>query len=151
MTRKPLPAGAAALTEFDARTNTLLFAWIVAMTATFIVIFLGEIAGQVPCNLCWYQRIAMFPLAVILGVASFRGDTGIWRYGLGLSALGVLISGFHVLLYYGVLPAAIEPCGQGPSCTSTEMLFLDLPLPLLALLAFVVIAAAMVQLGRTAR
>ena len=150
MTRKPAPAEVAA-TEFDPKTNTLLFAWIVAMIATFVVIFLGEIAGQVPCNLCWYQRIAMFPLAVILGVASFRGDTGIWPYGLALAVIGGLVAGFHVLLYYGVLPAAIEPCGQGPSCTSTDMLFLGLPLPLLSLAAFGGIAIALAPLGRSAR
>ena len=150
MTRKPAPATVAA-TEFDPRTNSLLFAWIVAMIATFTVIFLGEIAGQVPCNLCWYQRIAMFPLAVILGIASFRGDTGIWPYGLGLAVIGVLVAGFHVLFYYGVLPAAIEPCGQGPSCTSTDMLFLGVPLPVLSLAAFVAITIALTPFGRSAR
>ena len=49
--------------------NSLFIAWLVALAATLGALFIGEIMGQVPCQLCWYQRIAMFPLALILGVA----------------------------------------------------------------------------------
>jgi len=119
----------------------VLAAWVIALIATLGALFIGEIMGQLPCNLCWHQRAFMFPLAVILGVASLRGDIGIWRYGLPLAVIGGLIAGFHSLTYAGILPAAIVPCGEGPSCSGANMTIAGvLPLPYLSLIAFVGIA-----------
>lgn len=84
----------------------------------------------------------MFPLAIVLGIASMRHDTAIWRYALPLAVGGALVAGFHSLLYLGVIPERITPCSQGLSCTSADMTILGgLPLPLLALATFVAIAA----------
>ena len=128
----------------------LLFAaWIIALTATLGALFVGEIMGQTPCNLCWHQRIFMFPLAIILAVASFRCDPGIWRYALPIAAAGWLIAAFHTLLYIGVIPKTIEPCGQGPACSSADMTILGgLPLPFLSLAAFTGISALLVLAHR---
>lgn len=52
----------------------LLLAWMIAVAATLIALFVGEILGQAPCNLCWFQRVFMFPLPIILGIAAFRAD-----------------------------------------------------------------------------
>ena len=52
----------------------LLIAWLLAMTATGSALFIGEVMGMVPCVLCWYQRIAMFPLALLLGMAFYSDD-----------------------------------------------------------------------------
>jgi disulfide bond formation protein DsbB len=92
----------------------------------------------------------MFPLAVILAVASFRGDASVSRYGLPLAALGAAIAAFHSLLYARILPAAIEPCTQdGPSCSGVEMTVLGiLPLPYLSLAAFGSIALLLVLAHR---
>ena len=54
------------------QTNALYLAWLIALTATLGALFIGEVMGRTPCVLCWYQRIAMFPLALILGLASFQ-------------------------------------------------------------------------------
>ncbi|MDP2411557.1 MAG: disulfide bond formation protein B [Pseudolabrys sp.] len=127
----------------------LFAAWIIALAATLGALFVGEIMGQSPCNLCWHQRAFMFPLAVVLAVASFRGDPGIWRYALPLAGLGWLGAAFHTLLYVGVIPEAIEPCGQGPSCSSADMTILGgLPLPFLSLAAFTGIAILLVLAPR---
>lgn len=136
-------------TTLDRQELLLLFAWVVALGASLAVLFAGEVMGQAPCNLCWFQRAAMFPLAVILGVASFRGDFSIWRYGLPVAVAGLLVAAFHTALYYGVLPASLEPCGSGPSCTSAGMLLAGLPLPLLALAAFALIAVSLLGLVRS--
>ncbi|WP_416358067.1 disulfide bond formation protein B [Aureimonas phyllosphaerae] len=115
-------------------------AWVVALVATLGALFVGEIMGQAPCVLCWYQRIAMFPLAILLGVAAFRGDRGVRVYALPLALAGLAIAAFHGLLYAGIVSEAIEPCGAGPSCASADMTILGgLPLPFLSLAAFVAI------------
>lgn len=84
----------------------------------------------------------MFPLAIILAVAAFRSDAAVWIYAVPLAVAGWLVAGFHTLLYAGIIPEAIEPCGVGPSCSSTDMTILGgLPLPALSLLAFTAIIA----------
>lgn len=130
-------------------TWLLLFAaWLVALAATLGALFIGEVMGQLPCDLCWHQRAFMFPLVAILAVASFRSDAGGWLYALPVAVIGMLISAFHNLVYFKLVPTAIKPCGQGPSCSGDAMtLFGAIPLPLLSLLAF----AAIVALLLTAR
>ena len=56
------------------QTNALYLAWLIALTATVGALFIGEVMGRTPCVLCWYQRIAMFPLALILGLAFWFWD-----------------------------------------------------------------------------
>jgi disulfide bond formation protein DsbB len=133
----------------SAQRQTLLWAWFVALTATLGALFIGEVMGQMPCTLCWYQRIAMFPLVVILGVAAFRGDTGAWRYAMPLSLIGLLIAGYHSLQYSGLLPAPIIPCqANGPACSGEGMLILGFPIPHLSTMAFAAIAALLLPLAR---
>ncbi|NBJ12792.1 disulfide bond formation protein B [Microvirga sp. SYSU G3D207] len=137
------------LTTAGRHTWAYLFtAWIIALAATAGALFIGEVMGQTPCNLCWHQRVFMFPLAVILAVATFREDTGIWRYALPIAGLGWLIAAFHSLLYAGITPEAIKPCGQGPSCSSADMTVLGLPLPYLSLAAFTAIAVLLIPASR---
>lgn len=115
-------------------------AWMVALTSTLGALFIGEVMGQAPCDLCWHQRAFMFPLAVLLAVAAFRSDDRAWFYAAPLAAIGWLIAAFHNLLYFKVIPTAIKPCGQGPSCSGDGMiLFGALPIPLLSLAAFTAI------------
>ncbi len=123
------------------RFATPLFAaWVVALVATLGALFIGEVMGQTPCLLCWFQRVFMFPLALILGVALYRDDSTIWRYGLPLALLGGLIALYHLLLYAGIIPQPLQPCGAGPSCSSAELNIVGIvPIPLLSLLAFVTI------------
>ena len=119
----------------------LFTAWLIALLASLAVLFVGEVMGQAPCNLCWFQRAFMFPLAIVLGVAALRTDAAVWRYALPLAIAGVLVAGFHSLLYLGVIPERITPCSQGVSCSSADMTILGgLPLPMMALTAFCAIA-----------
>ncbi|OJX79937.1 disulfide bond formation protein B [Magnetospirillum sp. 64-120] len=116
----------------------LLFgAWLIALVSTFSVLFVGEILGQTPCVLCWYQRAFMFPLTVVLAVACYRSDGAVWRYALPLAAIGGTIALWHTLVFSGLAPTALEPCGAGPSCSSANMTILGgVPLPLLSVGAF---------------
>lgn len=121
----------------DRRWVLLFGAWLVALLSSGAVLFVGEVMGQAPCNLCWFQRAFMFPLAIVLGLASLRGDADVWRYALALSVPGALVALFHSLVYFGMVAESITPCGAGVSCAGADMTILGgLPLPLLALAAF---------------
>jgi disulfide bond formation protein DsbB len=62
-------------------------AWAAALVSTFAALFIGEVMGMTPCQLCWYQRILMFPLAVMLGMAAYCND----RRGAAFAAIAVLL------------------------------------------------------------
>lgn len=127
--------------EDSGRWSRLLAAWGVALVSTLGALFIGEVMGQEPCVLCWYQRAFMFPLAVILGIACYRSDAEVWRYAVPLAAIGGLIAAYHSALYAGVMPELIEPCQlQGPSCVGDDAtIFGGVPIPLLSLAAFAAI------------
>lgn len=129
----------------------LFAAWLVALISTLSALFVGEVMGQEPCLLCWYQRTFMFPLAIILGIAAARGDSTIWRYALPLSGTGWLLALYHNLLYFAVIPEAIKPCGAGPSCAGANMTVLGgLPLPSLSLAAFTLLIILLLTSRRNA-
>ncbi|HEX2047961.1 MAG TPA: disulfide bond formation protein B [Acidimicrobiales bacterium] len=70
----------------------------VALVATLGSLYLSEVANFVPCRLCWYQRIAMYPLVPVLAVAVRRHDYGARFYALPLAAIGGGIAAYHVLV-----------------------------------------------------
>jgi disulfide bond formation protein DsbB len=118
----------------------LFLAWLVALVATAGALFLGEVMGKTPCLLCWYQRIAMFPLVLVLGVGLFDGDARSARYALPLAWAGWGLALYHCLLYWGVISEAASPCRQGVSCADRDLQLLGfVPIPLLSLLAFTAI------------
>ena len=120
-----------------------------ALLATLGALFIGEVMGQSPCVLCWFQRAFMFPLAVILAVACFVSDAGAWRYGLPVAVIGWLIAFYHMLIYSGVVPEDIEPCGAGPSCSAADMTIAGgIPIPLLSLGAFTAVIALLTLVRR---
>lgn len=117
-------------------------AWTVAMTASLAVLFIGEVLGQTPCMLCWFQRAFMFPLPIILGLGLWWSDHGVGRYGIALALGGAAVAVWHLGLYAGVVPEQIQPCtATGPSCTDDNQLVFGIPIPLMALVAFTVIGA----------
>lgn len=123
----------------------LYIAWAIALAATLGALFIGEVLGQAPCHLCWYQRIAMFPLTLILGLATLSGDLGIRRYALPLALIGGAVAAYHSGLFLGIIPEPIVPCSQtGPSCTDAKMTILGLPLPILSLMCFAAISLCLI-------
>lgn len=124
------------------KDTALAAAWIVALTSSLSVLYIGEVLGQSPCNLCWFQRAFMFPLAVVLGLGLWWQDDRVGRYGVALAFGGAAIALWHLGLYVGILPEPIRPCtATGPSCTDDNQVFLGLPIPFLSLIAFLLIAA----------
>lgn len=119
--------------------NAVGMAFIVAMLATAGSLYFSEIAHFEPCKLCWFQRIAMYPLVVILGIAALRRDPGIGIYVKALALIGGLISTYHIALEW-VPSLDSGACGTGPACTVIWFRALGfISLPTLALTAFVLI------------
>lgn len=131
----------------------LLAAWMVALLASAGAVFIGEVMGRQPCVLCWYQRIFMFPLAILLGMACFRSDASAWIYALPLSLPGAAFATYHVLVFYGLVAESLQPCTlAGPSCSGPGMtVFGILPLPLLSLAAFAAVTLCLVIIARRSR
>lgn len=129
----------------------LMAAWGVAMAATLGALFLGEVMGMTPCLLCWYQRIFMFPLALILGMAAFAGDRRGAVYALPFALGGVAVAGYHTALVAGWVPKWWIPCGPGPSCSDQSLEILGgIQIPWLSLLAFTgVLLLLIAYLGKT--
>lgn len=122
--------------------TALWLAWLVALAASLAVLFIGEVLGQTPCSLCWFQRAFMFPLAVLLGFGLWWRDISIARYGVVLAMADAAVALWHLGLYAGLIPERIQPCtATGPSCTDANQLILGVPIPALALLSFLFIAA----------
>ncbi|MDQ0219904.1 disulfide bond formation protein B [Peribacillus cavernae] len=120
--------------------NILFIAWAAAIIAMFGSLYFSEIKQYEPCELCWYQRIVMYPFTVILGIAIVKKDYWISFYTMILSVIGALISAYHYLLQKVSFFSDHAPaCGQVP-CTGQYINWLGfITIPFLALIAFVII------------
>jgi disulfide bond formation protein DsbB len=118
--------------------NLIFAGWLVAVSATLGSLFLSEIMAMQPCVLCWYQRIFMYPLAVILLFALFPLDLRVIRYALPLAVIGCGFAVYHYLIYSGYIPESLQPCSKdGPSCSEVNLeLFGFITIPMMSILAF---------------
>lgn len=124
------------------RRNSLFLAWAVACVAMLGSLYFSEIAGFIPCELCWYQRIFMYPLVILLGIANFRRDHAIAVYCLPLSFVGGAISLLHYLIQKVDAFSQVSPCSDGVPCSGEYINWLGfMTIPLLALIAFTMISA----------
>ena len=124
------------------RKHALLLAFIMALVATLGSLFFSLGAGFTPCELCWYQRILMYPQAVLLGLALIKKDGKIADYILSLSAIGIVIPAYHNYIYYTAISSNF--CKLGESCTVkffTELGYITIPM--MALTSFAVIITLM--------
>ena len=128
----------------------LLFAaWMVALVATAGSLFFSYVMEFAPCVLCWYQRIFLFPLVVVLARGLFPFDRGAVKFALPLAALGWVVAAFHNLVYQGIVPESLQPCAKGVSCTEEYLsLFGLFSIPALSLLAFTTLAGILIALDR---
>lgn len=116
-------------------------AWLIALLATVGSLFFSEIMQLPPCVLCWYQRIATYPLVLIIGTGIVLRDRRMKIYALPFCFIGLVISIYHNLLYYGFIPESITPCTEGVPCNAVQIEWLGfITIPLLGLAAFVSMA-----------
>ena len=116
-------------------------AFVVAAIATGGSLFFSEIAHYVPCELCWFQRICMYPLSIVTLLAAFRGEHRVARYLLPLPVVGAGISVYHLLVENGVVSQAKACLLSAPGGCATKWIneFGYLTIPTLALTAFVLL------------
>jgi disulfide bond formation protein DsbB len=115
----------------------LWLAWIVALVTTLGSLYFSEVAHFTPCKLCWYQRIAIYPLSIVLLVAALRRDRRIGWYVIPVATIGALFAAYHTQLQ-------AFPRQHSSFCTLTEPCtvryvweFGFVSLPFMALSAFV--------------
>jgi disulfide bond formation protein DsbB len=136
----PTPAPSDATSE-QAWTPAFL-AWLIAAASVLGALFFSEVMKLPPCELCWWQRIFMFPLALILPLGLFPFDPRVVRYALPLALVGWAFALFHWLLVLGVIPESIRPCVRGVPCSEVAFEWLGfINIPLLSVLAFSAIIA----------
>lgn len=120
--------------------NLIFGCWILAAVATLGSLFFSEVMGLKPCVLCWYQRIFMYPLVVILLVGMYPLDKKVVRYALPLAVIGWLFAVYHYLVYSGYIPEGLQPCDQDASCAEINLeLFGFITIPMLSIWAFTAI------------
>jgi len=134
---RPLSLGKFKVTEIVSQ-NAYLFVFIVSLVATLGSLFYSEVAKYTPCELCWYQRIFMYPQTVMFFIALYKNQKIIHPYSLSLSALGGSIALYHYLLQMKIVDKSVCPVvGYSVSCSESFVKqFGYITIPMMALTAF---------------
>lgn len=122
--------------------NTSLFylAWIVSIVATLGSLYFSEVRGFIPCEMCWYQRILMYPLTLILGIAIFRSEYQMKWYVLPISIIGIVTASIHYMEQKIPGFGGVKPCAQGVPCNIEYINYMGfITIPFLSLTAFIII------------
>jgi disulfide bond formation protein DsbB len=119
----------------------LFLPWLIVCIATVGSLFFSNLTHTDPCTLCWYQRILMFPLAIILGIAAFRNAYRIIFYILPLALIGLALSLYHVIMIQFF--AEKNLC---PTCTLKAISSEPITFPFLSLIAFSLLNALLIWL-----
>lgn len=98
--------------------HALAFLFLFSAVATIGSLFLSEVAGFAPCKLCWYQRVFMYPVAVITGIALYVGDKKIFKYVIALAVVGLLIAVYHYLIQ--MFPENIQCGDETAACSARQ-------------------------------
>lgn len=118
-------------------TYSLYLAWVVSLVALCGSLYFSEIMRFEPCKLCWFQRICMYPLVILLGMAAYKDDHAIIPYARTLSIIGMGISLFHYLEQKVPGMQNVLPCTTGVPCSGQYINYLGfITIPFLALIAF---------------
>ncbi|WP_160132916.1 disulfide bond formation protein B [Halococcus salsus] len=131
--------------RFEARLP-LAFGTLVALVATAGSLYFSLGLGLVPCELCWYQRILMYPLVLVLGVAALENRRRVFLTALPLSALGTVVAAYHSWLQ---VSDTTGTCSVGGGCSAIQYQIVGLSIPNLSLIAFVLITVILVVTVRS--
>ncbi|WP_413237289.1 disulfide oxidoreductase [Paenibacillus sp. 1P07SE] len=127
----------------------LFLAWAVSVVATLGSLYLSEVLHYVPCSLCWYQRIFMYPLVLLLGIATARSSSVIIPYVLPLAIIGGGFSAYHILLQNLPKDSGLANACGAVSCAEDYLNWFGfITIPMLALAAFLIIIIALVQVHK---
>lgn len=120
--------------------HSVALAWVVAIASTVFPLVFSNLYTLNPCNLCWYQRIFMFPLFFMLGIATFKHDDDIKPYAKVLAGVGALVSLYHYAQQKFGLASVCDVVGQSAACSGIYIdVFGYITIPMMALTAFLLI------------
>jgi len=119
----------------------IFICWLIAMAALFGSLFFSEVMGLKPCVLCWWQRIFIYPLAVLFLVGLFpqeqKMDRSVVRYTLPLAVIGLGFAIYHYLVYSGFIPESLQPCSKDLSCAEINLELMGfVTIPMLSIFAY---------------
>ncbi|MCV9886986.1 disulfide oxidoreductase [Metabacillus halosaccharovorans] len=127
----------------------LLLSWIISLIATLGSLFFSEVLHYIPCTLCWYQRILMYPLTIILGVAFYYGERTVYKYVLPIAMIGMATSFYHYTLQKLPFMQKLEMCSSGIPCSGEYINVLGfITIPFLAFISFTFITINMLIIRR---
>ncbi len=116
------------------------YTFVMALIATLGSLYYSEIAGFEPCKYCWFQRILMYPLTIIMFIAIRIKDKYVSRYVLPISVMGTLLAGYHYLTQLGWLPSTCIATGYSVGCAKVfVMTFGYITIPMMSFTAFLLI------------
>ena len=127
--------------RLDSSSSTFIFlAFLTSLIATLGSLFFSEIMNFIPCSLCWYQRIFMYPLVFLFVINLLFPDDKIFKYAFPLVLVGWVISIYHNLLMFKIIPEKLSPCVQGVPCSVDYINWLGfITIPLLSFFAYTII------------
>lgn len=125
--------------------NILYISWVTALAGTAGSIILSEIFHFLPCSLCWYQRILLYPLVVIIAVGILRKNKDLHLYVLPFTILGAIVAFYQHLLQVGIIPELVKTCSTNVPCTTKYIDWLGglVTIPLLSFISFLLITFCM--------
>lgn len=130
--------------------NAVAVAWVVSIVATSGSLYFSEVARFTPCELCWYQRVAMYPLVVVLGVATFRENRLIRWYAAPLAGAGALVALYHYALQRVPALDTGACAAEAPCALMWVNVFGFISIPFMALTAFASILVLLLVFHRSA-
>lgn len=118
----------------------LYIAWFITLFATVISLSFSKIFGFIPCELCWYQRIVMYPLVFIIFITIYKEEQNTKHYILPFSILGLFLSFYHVLIQKIPILSNIIPCTQLIPCNVDYLNWLGfITIPMFSFSSFLLI------------
>ena len=122
------------------KSSIVFLCFLVASIATLGSLFFSEIMSFIPCSMCWYQRIFMYPLVLIFLVNLLYPDETVFKYAITLVVVGLLFSIYHNLLMFGIIPEEVLPCVSGIPCSTVYINWFGfITIPLLSLIAYLIL------------
>jgi len=118
-------------------TTIIFLCFLIVTVATLGSLFFSEIMHFIPCSMCWYQRIFMYPLVLIFLINLLYPDDKVFKYAIGLVVVGLLFSIYHNLLMFDIIPPSVVPCVSGVPCSTVYINWLGfITIPLLSFIAY---------------
>ena len=136
--------------RLDSSSSTFIFlSFLISLIATLGSLFFSEIMNFIPCSLCWYQRIFMYPLVFLFLINLLFPDDKIFKYASPLVVVGWIISVYHNLLMLKIIPENLSPCVQGVPCSVDYLNWFGfITIPLLSFFAYTSILILLIMLKR---